>query len=91
MANRTQQFRDDMKAQWEPINAPCAECGQATIDWDGPKNQPDSFELDHKLPRVNYPELEFEPSNARPTHHRCNRHKGAGQTVPDLGMTSEEW
>lgn len=91
MVSRTQTFRADMKAIWQPVNAPCAECGQATIDWDGPKNQPDSFELDHKKPRIRYPELEFEPSNARPTHHKCNRHKGDRQTSPGIGITSEAW
>lgn len=88
---RVRDFRQAMKAQWQPVNKACAECGQATIDWDGEKNQPDSFELDHRLPVITYPHLEFEPSNARPTHHRCNRHKGDRQTSAGIGITSEAW
>lgn len=80
-----------MKAQWEPRNAPCGICGQATIDWNGPQNAPDSFELDHKLSVFNYPELEFEPSNAQPSHCRCNRNKQAGNGPAQAGTTSEQW
>lgn len=86
-----QEFRADMKALWQPVNAPCHLCGMATIDWDGPKNEPDSFELDHIKPRRNFPELTLDPTNAAPSHHRCNRHKGAGVVVAGIGVTSEAW
>jgi len=80
-----------MKAIWQPVNAACALCGQANIDWDGPRNEPDSFEIEHKLAVINYPELEFEPSNAQPSHSQCNRNKGAGAAAAGIGITSEPW
>lgn len=85
------QFRAEMKAIWQAINQACAECGQATIDWDGPANAPDSFELDHRHPIATHPELEFDPTNVRPTHSRCNRSKGAGKMHAGIGTTSEAW
>lgn len=85
------QFRARMKAQWQPVNAACGLCGQATIDWDAPANTPDAFELDHKLPVMNYPELEFVESNVQPSHHRCNRGKGSRQGPLPIGVTSEAW
>lgn len=88
---KTQEFRARLKARWQPVNAACALCGQSTIDWDGPANAPDSFELDHKLPVRNYPHLEFVESNAQPSHHRCNRNKQAGPARAGIGITSEEW
>lgn len=85
------EFRAEMKATWQAINQACGICGQATIDWDGPKNEPDSFELDHILPVVTHPHLQLDPSNARPSHHRCNRGRGARSTRPGIGVTSEAW
>ncbi|MFF2631973.1 HNH endonuclease [Microbacterium sp. NPDC058021] len=86
-----QRMRAEMKAQWQPINAACALCGQATIDWDGPRNAPESFELDHKISRKRRPDLALDPSNAQPSHCRCNRSKGAGTATPAIGETTEEW
>lgn len=88
---RTTDFRNEMKAIWKPANAACALCGQATIDWDAPANQDESFELDHRLSIKHFPHLEFEPSNAQPSHHLCNRTKGEGQMPVAVGITSEEW
>lgn len=90
------ELRADLKEIWQRTNAPCNECGLATIDWDGPANQPDSFELDHKISRkralaMNRPDLLLAPSNMAPTHHRCNRAKGAGDSTPPLGEMSEDY
>lgn len=85
------EFRERMKAMWQPSNRPCHICGQATIDWDGAQNQPDSFELDHVKARKHHPELALDPNNALPSHHRCNRNKGAGTTRASIGTTSEPW
>ncbi len=91
-----QDLRAEMKAIWRPVNAPCGICGIASIDWDGPKNQPESFELDHRISRkralaMNRPELLLDPSNAQPSHCRCNRAKGAGDGTPPMGETSEDY
>lgn len=84
-------MRVEEKARWQPINAPCILCGQATIDWDGEQGKPNSFEVEHTMPVVKYPELEFEPSNRKPSHVRCNRNKGTGTARPGIGLTSEAW
>jgi hypothetical protein len=84
-------FREEMKSIWKPINQACGLCGQATIDWDAPANEPDAFELDHILTVSARPDLQLDPANARPTHHRCNRSRGARSARPPVGITSEAW
>lgn len=96
MAGRTRgskatAFRARMKSVWEPVNAACGICGQATIDWDGERNEPDSFELDHERAVAFFPELEFVESNVRPAHSRCNRSKQASSGPAPAGVTSEAW
>lgn len=91
-----QALRAELKAAWRIINAPCALCGQATIDWDAPKNEPDAFELDHKISRkqckaMGRLDLILDPGNCQPSHHRCNRSKGADKVRPAIGETTEEW
>lgn len=90
-SSKARDFRRDLKANWQSANAACGICGQATIDWDGPPNESESFELDHKKSIKKNPELEFDPSNAQPSHHRCNRGKGSGEQMAGLGTTSEAW
>lgn len=84
-------MRARLKDSWQARNEPCWICGQATIDWDGPANAQDSFELEHVKSRKHYPHLTLDPSNARPAHGRCNRSKGAGDARPGIGTTSEAW
>ena len=90
------EIRRDLKEMWQRVNAPCSICGLATIDWDGPKNAPESFELEHTISRqramaMNRPDLFLDPGNMGPSHCRCNRAKGAGDSTPPLGETSEEY
>lgn len=90
------EFREQMKAIWQPINAPCGICGQATIQYDAPKNEPDAFELDHRISRkrakaMGRPELILDPNNAQPSHCRCNRSKQEGDGPAAIGETSEEF
>lgn len=80
-----------MKAGWAAVNSPCGICGQPTIDWDGARNLPDSFELDHRQSIRFRPDLEFDRENVQPSHHRCNRSKGSSDSVLSIGQTSESW
>lgn len=89
-------LRAEMKAQWQPINAACAICGQPTIEWDSPPNQPNAFEMDHRISRkraaaMGRPELNLDPNNMQPTHHRCNRSKSSGPTRATIGENTEDW
>lgn len=91
-----QRFRADCKRQWQAVNAPCALCGQATIEWDAPANDRNAFELDHKISRkrmkaMNRPDLLIDPNNCRPAHCRCNRSKQDGDGPASMGETTEEW
>jgi len=95
-SRRYRELRAEMKAQWQPINAACALCGQATIDWDAPPNEPNSFEMDHRISRQQAhargrPELDMDPGNMQPTHHRCNRSKGPRAAAPTIGENTEDW
>lgn len=91
-----QTMRADLKQTWQRINAACYFCGQATIDWAGEKNQPDSFELQHIISRkqakaMGRLDLIVDPTNCAPSHHRCNRSAGANKARPTIGETSEEY
>lgn len=85
------QMRSTLKAEWQAKNTPCAICRQATIDWGGPRNEPDSFELHHPKSRKKYPHLALDPSNAQPTHTRCNRSAGIKEDQPTMGENTEDW
>lgn len=91
-----QDMRASLKVEWERINAACYFCGQQTIDWQGPANQPDSFELQHIISRrdakrMGRLDLITDPSNCAPSHHRCNRSAGARTPRPSMGETSEDY
>ncbi|MCJ1687774.1 hypothetical protein [Rathayibacter sp. VKM Ac-2927] len=88
---RATEFRAEHKTRWKAQNAACAICGQQHIDYDAPANTPDALELDHRLPVITHPHLEFDPGNVQPTAHRCNRGKGDGPAVASIGETSEAW
>lgn len=89
---RATDFRDEMKDLWRAAGRACALCGQHHIDWDAPKGEDDSFELDHILPIKTHPHLEFDRSNVQPSALRCNRAKSTGSAaVLGRGITSEEW
>jgi hypothetical protein len=83
-------FRAEMKAMWKQQGRPCAADGQP-INYDGPPNDPDSFELDHIKARKTHPHLALDPNNAQPMHVRCNRAKGSGAMLPTNGETTEDW
>lgn len=89
-------LRADLKQVWQGRNAPCGICGQATIRYDGPPNEPDSFELDHRISRkralaMGRVDLLLDPNNMTPAHVRCNRAKQDGDGPVSLGETTEEW
>ena len=88
---KAHEFRRGMRKLWEAVNAPCAICGQQTIDYLAEAHLPDALELDHIYPVATHPHLEFDPGNVRPTHSRCNRHRGMGRDVAPVGVTSERW
>jgi len=85
-----QALRREMRDLWRSINAPCWLCQQA-IDYDAEANTPDALELDHVKPRKTHPWLLLDRGNCRPSHHRCNRVKGAGGAPVSIGEPTEDW
>jgi hypothetical protein len=82
-----------LKARGRP---PCWICG-GDIDYDAPRNHPDSYELDEVVPRA-YGGNPLDPSQTAPAHARCNRRGGATITNRTLGRTprlvpveADEW
>lgn len=59
---------------------PCWLCGKP-IDYNAKANTPNAFELDHAQSVRDFPELVYEPSNFRASHHLCNRRRGVS-TIP---------
>jgi len=71
--------------------AVCHICGEP-IDYSlPPSSAPLSWEPDHLLPVSIAPELEFDLLNIAPSHMSCNRRRGAGDGVNDIGRRSRVW
>jgi 5-methylcytosine-specific restriction endonuclease McrA len=85
------EWRAEKKATWKAVNAPCALCGQRTIEYDAPANTPLAFEMDHRISRKRRPDLAMVDSNVQPSHHSCNRRKSSGDAPLDLGPMDEQW
>lgn len=87
---RGREARAAYRAECEERNAPCWLCGQP-IDYGAISGTPNAFELDHRLPRADYPELTFEPSNFAPAHSSCNRARGKKDVPLPLGPLTAAW
>lgn len=71
--------------------APCHICGER-IDYSiPPSSAPMAWEPDHIQPYSKAPELELDLCNIAASHMRCNRQRGAGDGVNDIGMRSRIW
>ena len=83
-------MRKNYRAKCEAENAPCWLCGQP-IDYQAAALHPNAFEVDHYLPRRDYPELILEETNFRPSHCSCNRSRGARDDILEIGPTTIDW
>lgn len=52
---------------------------------------PWAYEPDHWLDVSRHPDLEYELSNVRPAHCRCNRARGKRAGTHELGKPSRRW
>lgn len=88
--SRWRQVRDAVLAASDV----CWLCG-LPVHRNVPRNHPLRAEVDHVIPVKNRPDLEFEISNLRVSHLRCNRARGA--RPPDsvrprpAGAPSRRW
>lgn len=72
-------------------SARCWICGQP-IDYSlGMSTCDEAWEADHWLVVSRHPELEYDVSNLRPSHRKCNRSRKAKAGIDMLGVPSRVW
>lgn len=77
------------KQHCESNDAVCWLCG-GPIDYKAPPDMADAFNLDHRIPRSQRPDLTEDPGNWSPSHASCNKsRKDSAPTT--LGTTSRAW
>lgn len=64
---------DQCKAHYPWV---CHLCGQPIPRHPLPRGHPLKYQADHVLPYKTHPALRMALSNLRPSHGRCNRHRG---------------
>ena len=76
------------------VGARCWICGDR-IDYGAKPGSRFAWEPDHYYPVEDYPELEHDIANLRPSHSHCNRSRGLGKPrkrhAQDLGKPSRVW
>ncbi|WP_079171426.1 HNH endonuclease [Streptomyces sp. CC53] len=79
----------ELRATLPPL---CGICGQI-IDLDLPPRHPQSWTLDHIIPRSVRPDLAEDPDNLRPAHYGCNSARGAAghEKRPGHLRVSRRW
>lgn len=68
---RVRRMRKQFKKEGQEENAPCWVCHQP-IDYEADYTNPCSHTCDHAKPISEYPELEYDYSNLRHAHNKCN-------------------
>ena len=87
---RYKELRATFKRKCKANSAPCWLCGK-TIDYSLPAEHPDTFNLDHAIPRVERPDLAEDPNNFRASHRICNERRGSATPQIPIGQPSESW
>lgn len=85
--------RAEFRAECEENDDHCWICGlpiDYAASWDDWAND-DRFQEDHYWPVSTHPHLQDDPDNKRPSHAGCNRERGNGSPVVDLGIPSRVW
>jgi 5-methylcytosine-specific restriction endonuclease McrA len=70
--------------------AACSICGQP-IDYTLTYPDPDSFSVEHRIPKATRPDLTLDPANCFAAHLRCNQSRGDRDYRPGIGDTSTNW
>lgn len=83
---RRQRFAKQLATQ----QLPCCICGQP-IDYTLTYPDPDSFSVEHRVPKAIRPDLTLDPANMGAAHLKCNQSRGKHDYKPSLGTTSTEW
>lgn len=88
---RYKAMRAEFRRKCKARNTPCWRCGKA-IGYELPPDHPDSFNVDHKIPKSIRNDLAEDPRNFAASHKFCNESRG-NDTRPtiDIGQPSEVW
>lgn len=87
---RYKQQRVEFRRKCRATNTPCWLCGKP-IDFDLPRQHPDSFNLDHAIPKSERNDLAEDTANFRPSHKVCNESRGNQAPKIPIGQPSENW
>ncbi|MBW9093118.1 hypothetical protein JNB62_05435 [Microbacterium jejuense] len=90
---RQHKQRIEFRAECEANDELCWICG-LPIDYDAAHDDyanDDRFQEDHYWPVSTHPHLQDDPDNKRASHAGCNRERGNGAPVVDLGIPSRQW
>lgn len=87
---RYKTLRAEFRRKCKARNEPCWLCGKP-LDYDLPKDHPESFNLDHAIPLSTRRDLAEDPRNFRPAHKVCNERRGKDSPSIDIGQPSETW
>lgn len=87
---RYKTLRAEYRRKCKANNLPCWLCGR-DIDYDLPKEHPDTFNLDHAIALRERRDLAEDPANFRPSHKVCNERRGGDAPSIDIGQPSETW
>jgi hypothetical protein len=85
-------LRAQFRARCVASNAPCHLCNNelGPIDYHARANTPMAFDVDHLIPAAQRPDLAYETSLWRASHHRCNIGGYRGRHVLEaLGIKTE--
>lgn len=90
------EFRAECENEIQPDGSkgrPCWIC-DLPIDYEAASDDygnDDRFQEDHFWPVSTHPHLQDDPDNKRASHAGCNRERGNGAPVVDLGIPSRQW
>lgn len=76
------------------LDEPCWICGRKidySLGLSKRSGTPWAYEPDHYLDVSRHPELEYELTNLRPAHCKCNRARGKRAGIHELGSPSRNW
>jgi hypothetical protein len=86
---RWAKLKREFRVHCEATHQPCWICREP-INYQADWRHRDAFQPDHHYPVSTHPHLQYEPTNLRPSHRRCNASRG--NTIPaNTNWTRADW
>lgn len=91
LSNRSleKRVKDPLRYKWRQQNARCRYCRQP-INYDAPRNHPESLEVCHKYSVKTHPQHAYDPTLMFPGHSKCNR-RAQAETFEEKSWTPANW